>query len=351
MAKLVFHLLCMSTFSGAENVVCQIMNMFSDDEDIEMVYCSPDGPIREILRNKNIRFVPLKKFSLPEIRKTIREIKPDIIHAHDMRASLAAALTCGKTPLVSHIHNNQTDARRVSIKSVLYLYAGIKAKSILWVSQSAYEEYAFKKAVDNKSSVLKNIIDVEQTRFLAETAITEKKYEVVFVGRLTYPKNPERLMKVLNKVLNKKRGVKVAIIGDGELRDVTKQLCDRYELNRNIDFLGFIENPLAYMKQAKVLVMVSRWEGTPMCVLEALSLGTPVVSTPTDGIKQVITDGENGYLSDDDDVLADKIISIVSEESLFLKLSEKAKKMSEQYNSIEKYKKEILKCYYEAVNS
>ena len=45
----IMHVLYSEKFSGAENVVRQIIGMFSENKDIEMVYCSPDGPIREAL--------------------------------------------------------------------------------------------------------------------------------------------------------------------------------------------------------------------------------------------------------------------------------------------------------------
>lgn len=82
-----------------------------------------------ILKNK-MAFSPVSKVSVKEIRRVIDEVKPDAIHAHDMKASFVAALACGKTPLISHIHNNNTNSRKLSIKSILYLLAAIKAKHI-----------------------------------------------------------------------------------------------------------------------------------------------------------------------------------------------------------------------------
>ena len=87
MSKKIMHLLTGTSFSGAENVACQIMACFKNDAEYEMFYCSPDGKIREALKERNVRFAPMKEWSLSEVKRIIREEKPDIIHAHDMKAS------------------------------------------------------------------------------------------------------------------------------------------------------------------------------------------------------------------------------------------------------------------------
>ena len=86
---------------------------------VEFAYSSRDGQIREALKDRNIEFYPIEKMSVSEFRRVIKEVKPDVIHAHDMAASFYAALACGNVPLVSHIHNNAFNSRGVSLKSIL----------------------------------------------------------------------------------------------------------------------------------------------------------------------------------------------------------------------------------------
>ena len=50
------HLLATNSFSGAENVVCQIIDMYKNDKNLDMVYCSPNGKIKNKLVEKNIKF-------------------------------------------------------------------------------------------------------------------------------------------------------------------------------------------------------------------------------------------------------------------------------------------------------
>ena len=56
----VLHLLQSNRFSGAENIACQIISMCSEEK-IEFAYASPDGPIRDALKERNIKFLPIKE--------------------------------------------------------------------------------------------------------------------------------------------------------------------------------------------------------------------------------------------------------------------------------------------------
>ena len=340
----VMHVLNSRIYSGAEKVVCQIIKSFRDD--VEMVYCSPDSDIvRQMLSEQGVTFLPMETMSTAELKRVISEQKPDLIHAHDMRASFFSALCCGKIPLVSHIHNNAYDARGLSPKTIAYLLAGFKAKHILWVSNSSYEGYAFHKLFAKKSSVLYNIIDTE--------AIFEKKaqdettydYDMIYVGRLTFQKDPQRLMRLCARLKESKPDLKVAIVGTGELEAEVKQLCEELKITENVHFLGFQSNPIKMIHDSKAMILTSRWEGTPMCALEAMALGTPVVSTPSDGMKDLIEDGVNGYLTDDDAVMAEKLLAIMNDAAHRNFLGENTKKKFAEINDAPKYKQAIYDCY------
>lgn len=341
----VLHLLQSNRFSGAENVVCQIIGMMRNEPDMEMVYCSRDGQISDALRERNIPFVPIQELSVKEVKRVVKEQKPDIIHAHDMRAGFVATCACGKIPLISHIHNNNFDSRGLSAKSIAYYFAARKAKHIFWVSQSSFDGYAFHKSLKNKSTVLYNIIDINALYEKMKLDNNSYDYDVVYVGRLTPPKNPRRLMNVFRLLQEKQPDVKMAVVGTGELEAETKALAKDYDLLDNVSFLGFMPNPLKLLYDSKVMIMTSRWEGTPMCALEAMALGVPIVSTPVDGLKDLVINGKNGYLSDDDEELAVKLCTLSNDELLHDLFSSACIAKSKIYNDKQKYKGKLLSVY------
>lgn len=342
----ILHITMSDTFSGAENVACQIISMFRNNTDIEMFYCGIEGSkIRNALQERNIRFVPMTERSPKEVARVIRETKPTIIHAHDMKASFYVALTCGKIPFVSHVHNNNVDSRGISIKSILYYFAARKAKHILWVSKSAYEGYAFHNKFKGKSSILYNVIDAEEVNRKVAQDKKEYHYDIVYIGRLTPPKNPQRLVEVFAGIKNEYPKMRAAIVGTGDLEEETKKKRQELHAEDYIDMLGYSSNPYKIIKNAKILIMTSRWEGLPMCALEAMALGVPIVSTPTDGLKEIVEDGKTGYLSDKNDVLIARCVDILENEELYQRLHQKTLEKAAVILDIESYKATLDRVY------
>ncbi len=342
----VMHVLNSRIYSGAEKVACQIIHAFEGRDGMEMVYCSPESEnVRQMLRQQNVTYLPVDSLTPKNLGRVIREQKPDLIHAHDMRAGFVSALCCGGIPMISHIHNNAYDARGLSAKSVAYLLAGCKARHILWVSQSAYEGYLFHRLFQKKSTVLYNIIDREE--ILAKKAQDSESYDfdLIYVGRLTYQKDPQRLMRLCARVKERYPGLKAAVVGAGELEAQTKALCRELGLEDNVLFLGFQSNPIKMIHDSRALVLTSRWEGTPMCALEAMALGTPVVSTPSDGMQELIESGVNGYLCREDQALEESILKILTDPGHRESLSRHARETFARINDDVQYYQAIARCY------
>ena len=340
----VMHVLNSRIYSGAEKVVCQIIHAFQGE--VEMVYCSPESDIvRKMVEGQGVTYLSMKTMSVSELSRVIREQKPDLIHAHDMRAGFFSALCCGNIPLVSHIHNNAYDARGLSPKTVGYLLAGFRAKHIFWVSQSSFDGYAFHKLFAKKSSVLYNVIDTDEIYTKLSQDSNSYDYDLIYVGRLTYQKNPQRLLRLCARLKESKPDLKVAIVGTGELEEELKALCKELNLEDTVRFLGFQPNPIKMVACSKAMILTSRWEGTPMCALEAMALGTPVVSTPSDGMKDLLTDGVSGYLTESDEQMAVDLLKIFTQPEHRQLLAENARKKFDSLNDGEAYKRAIWTAY------
>ena len=339
------HLLASNFFSGAENVVCQIIEMFHGYNGFEMAYASEDGKIHETLAARNITFIPMQRLSLSEVSRVIRLYKPDIVHAHDVRASVVAAGAGGRVRLLSHIHGNNVDMHRVNPKTLLYLLASARFSHIFWVSNSSFNQYCFRKLLDGKSTVLYNVINRDSLLSRMAQDTNEYSYDAVYIGRLTAPKNPQRLMRVISKLVKKTPEVRIAVAGSGDLEEETKNLASELNISGNITFLGYVTNPIKLLHDAKAMLLTSDWEGTPMVALEAMALGVPIVSTPADGMIELIQNGENGFLTADEEIFSEKLYAIISDPGLRSDLSRNALRTFDSLVNPHYYKNTLYAAY------
>ena len=341
----VLHLLSTNKFSGAENVACQIIKLFDKDKEVSMAYCSPQGEIANTLLDKGVDFFSINKLSVKELKRVVNEFQPDIIHAHDMKASFYASFLSKKIKIVSHIHNSDFSARKFSIKSLLYRWSARKIEKIVWVSNSCLDTYYYSNKVRAKSIVLKNVIDTAEVK--EKLALDENKYDfdIVYVGRLANPKNPLRLIDVIQGVCQRDNSIKVAVVGAGDLMDETILKAKEYNLDNNVTFFGFLSNPYKILSSSKIMIMTSDREGLPMVALESFSLGVPIVSTPTDGMCDLIKDGVNGYLCNTNEQFIDNIMTLLGDEKLYETLSASCIETIKTEFDKDEYKKVIFAVY------
>lgn len=341
--KKILHILSSNKYSGAENVVCTIIDKIGNEYD--MYYCSPNGPIREFLKEKGINYVPIKKFTYKEIKQTVNSIKPDIIHAHDNKATVYASLLYKKCKIISHIHGNNKIMNTFNLKTLLFNICSRKIEKFIWVSDSSFNGYYFNKKIKYKSAILYNVID--QTEIIKKSKLYEpvEKYDICFLGRLSYPKNVLRLIDIIKNIKSQKTNIKIAIIGEGEDREIIERKIEEYKLNDNIKMYGYLMNPYPILNNSQMLVMTSIYEGTPICALEAQALNKPIIATKVDGLIKIVKNGYNGYLSNSNKKLENKIFELLSNKKIYTKYVEHTKRMFTETNNINKYLMKIKEIY------
>ncbi|WP_051258409.1 glycosyltransferase [Atopococcus tabaci] len=339
----VLHVLYTSQLSGAENVVADICMMFEGE--IETAYCSPDGTIRSALDDRNVRFLPMKKFTYLELKRVIRTFDPDLIHAHDVRATVLASLAAGDIPLISHLHVNKDDMARATVKSILYKWAVEKAEKVIMVSTSCLDEYRYKAAIKEKAVLLENVLNPDRVEKLANYDKKDYGFDFVFIGRLTDQKDPERIARVASKVLQKVPGSRFGIIGEGPLKKDMERIFEQEQVSDQVTFTGRLSYPYRALKDSSCLLMCSKYEGTPIAALEAMALSVPIVSTPADGMKQLVVPHETGFLSTNDEELAESVVHLLTSLDLQEDMSKASYRYYQRLNDHEAYKKKLADLY------
>ncbi|NMA14488.1 MAG: glycosyltransferase [Clostridia bacterium] len=174
-------------------------------------------------------------------------------------------------------------------------------------------------------------------------------FDFVYIGRISYQKNPQRVAKVASSILKNCPSVYFGVIGDGELRNEMEVVFQEEGVADRVVFTGVLAYPYKALKQAKCMLMCSRYEGTPIAALEAMALGVPIVSTPVDGLKEIISDGLNGYISDDDARLCNCVVELLVNSHIQKRCSFNAIEMAKSINNIKKYKDSLINIYNDAL--
>ena len=171
--------------------------------------------------------------------------------------------------------------------------------------------------------------------------LTEKR--VLAIGRLDYQKGFDRLIDIWARVKRSSsptppvRGEdswRLDIVGDGPLREELQTKINQLGLQESVHILPPTSDILSLYLRSSIFVMTSRYEGLPMVLLEAQTMGLPIVAYACPcGPRDIITDGINGYLVTDDDTetFADKLLKLMRDETLRHRMGEDAVKASERF--------------------
>lgn len=157
---------------------------------------------------------------------------------------------------------------------------------------------------------------------------------VLAVGRLTYQKGFDLLIRAWAEVANEKSDWNLVILGEGEDRLKLSNLIEKYQLESKVVLAGKTSHVEEYYKNSDIFCLSSRFEGFPMVLLEALSFGLPIVSFDCDtGPAEILADTgallvPNGNVK----LLASKIIDLIGNDDLRDSISYKSKKKSEAYH-------------------
>ena len=124
--------------------------------------------------------------------------------------------------------------------------------------------------------------------------VTLEKNSICVIGRLEDLKGTDRVLEVFNKLQNEVNDVHLYYIGSGEQESFLKEEVERLHLQNKVHFLGYQKNPYSILKQAKVLLSLSKQEGFSGAVVEAVTLGIPFVSTNVGGALELSNEGQFG---------------------------------------------------------
>jgi len=161
---------------------------------------------------------------------------------------------------------------------------------------------------------------------------------ITVIGRLSPVKNQAMLLKAFQGLSEKYPEMRLAVVGEGPMREPLSALREELGLGQTVHLLGRMPSVAAVLAEADIFVSTSRWEGLPLAILEAMAASVPVVATAVPGIQELL-EQEAGILVPLDDIRAlEKALDRLIEDPQFRqRLGRKGKEWVSRFYSLETY--------------
>lgn len=283
-----------------------------------------------------------------EIKKLLKELKPDILHLNSSKAAVLGSLAARNLPIkvIYTVHGAVFEASFSILAKKIFLWAekmtaGYKHRIIcaserdrqLWLKNSITPS---EKLITVHNGVNLNI------EFLPKDEAREKLFENInpprppfkkggeketyLIGSTGYfypEKNYSALIKAAELIVKlpasgQKKNILFLINGDGHQRPMLESLIKERGLQNHFFLPGAISPGSKYLKAFDIFVLPSVKEGLPYTILETMAAGVPIIAANVGGIPEMIKDGENGFLvkPNDYETLAEKILQILEDQKL-----------------------------------
>jgi glycosyltransferase involved in cell wall biosynthesis len=300
------------------------------------VSCGGSGPLVDEARRTGLRHIPFphgRRFS-PQPVRAIADIleaeKTDILHTHGGYAGLYGRLAArrARTPVVVHtlhgihyLHYRNPALRLFSIWQERFLCRMTDALVLVCQSDLGRAR-SHRLAPRERLVVIPNGLDPRPggdpppAPDLGIELGPEPGGPVVgTVARLHRQKGIVYLLRAAPRILEAVPKTRIVVVGEGPLDGKLRKRAAVLGLEGRLIFLGERENARSVMSRFDVFVLASLWEGLPFVLVEAASLGKPIVATAVDGVPEIIDDGKTGLLvrPGDADALAGAVISLLSD--------------------------------------
>lgn len=328
---------------GAEKMAAQLgCGLNSEQFELE-VFCiyghALGNKMERDLQDKGIpiHYLGKKKgFSLPAVLKLFRALDsfgPDLIHTHQYACVYAAVWPLiRKKPFLHTVHTLPAVENRRPARRMLTRWMVSKKRMIpVAISEGNQRMVAdYYHIPRDRVPVVHNPVDVQ--RFASAAGKDDGSFRFITVGRFSKVKNQALMYRAFAAFLTHGYDAGLLMLGKGEEEANLKALAEELGISNRIDYAGYVDNVEDYLKSADVFLLSSDYEAQPLCVLEAMAAGLPVVSTDVGTVSDIVTD--NGILvpPGDAEAMAEAMERLYLDGGLRRDMSERASAHAAEYD-------------------
>ena len=305
--------------------------------------------------------------ALGSLVRAIRRLRPDIVDTHTAKAGmlgrLAAVLAGSPRPKIVHTyHGHVLEGYFGPLKNATY--RGLERRlakvsdALIGVSSATVDDLVrLEIAPREKFQVLPIGLDLEPflkatpedgAAFRAEAGVQDGEVLLTFVGRLVPIKRLDVLLRAFAQARDAGALVRLAIVGDGELRPELERLAAELGVGGHVWFAGYRGDMLPVAMGSDIAVLSSDNEGTPVSLIEAGAAGKPAVATEVGGVADVVTP-ESGFLvpRHDPEPFAEALVRLAKDRELRMKMGQFARDAVAQRFSVNRLLDDVDALYRE----
>lgn len=270
---------------------CESKYKIDENVSIYTLNC-PANSRSSLLRMLSLPFIECKRIAY--FKRFIKLYNPDNVVSFSLTTNLITILA-GKFRGERHILSERTDPLRFSFITRRICEIVYRKADALVVQSSAIGEYYSAHGIKSIYIIPNPVCD--QVAVMSKCDFKSKPL-ICAAGRLINEKNYPMLIDAFARVCSEIPGFELWICGEGYLYDRILRYIDALGLSERVKLLGFRDDVHAIIASSTLFVMTSDYEGFPNVLIEAMSLGVPVISTDfSSGVaRDYIIDGINGYL-------------------------------------------------------
>lgn len=285
-----------------------------------------------------------------DLARQLRELAPAIVHAHGARAGFPTALAFRRCP-AKFIYSVQGFHFRHKAQPLQTLAWGAEAFCMSRANCTVLVSQGDRRIAEHSGllkfaqawRVINNAVAVD-----AGLGQTRKAYDIGFLGRLHYQKNPLILVDVLEAL--KPLEASLCVIGGGDLAGELRERLATRKLLDQVALKGELGSPdaLRALAACRLLLLPSRWEGHPFVVMEAMQLGLPVVASDIPGTNEIVVDGETGFLvaANDAAAYAERVARLLQNPELAKRMGRSGRERAVRACSVDEMARAHLDLYF-----
>lgn len=264
--------------------------------------------------HREVRAWP-KFLTISELRKIIREFRPDVLVAHGYSDHLWGRLAALRenVPVIVQVEHNLERYKWLHLWRSKRLAA--RTEAIVGVSQGVTTRLAASGHPKDKLRVILNGIRLE--RFSVSTPWLQRERAVLMTARFARQKDQATLIRAAGVLRDRGTPVKVRLVGGGKqsLFQAARRLTAELDLLEWVEFLGPRSDLPQLLGQHRVFALSTHFEGLPLALMEAMAAGCAAVGTRAPGVDELIEPGRTGWLSEPKDpvTLADAIAAALDD--------------------------------------